>query len=75
MSYHRFYGPQDTAGIALHRTIVQAMTSFVQILGVQRASVLPCAAAYAHSLEEFDQKVDKLCTETVKRLIEKYNSL
>ena len=75
MSYSRFYGPHDSVSIGLHRTIVQAMTSMVRILGIKRASTLPCATAYPHSLGEFDQKIDVLCSVTVNRLRARYSEL
>ncbi|BAS26354.1 hypothetical protein LIP_0497 [Limnochorda pilosa] len=72
--YVRFFRPQDSYETGLHRTIVQSLSSVVMILGVERATVQHCASAYANSYEEFDQKQDRLCAETLERLIEKYAS-
>ena len=73
MSLNRFYNPKkDRLDTGIHRAVVQAMSSFVQIIGVPRASTLPCATAYPHSLEEFDQKTDRLCEETRARIVDAY---
>ena len=75
LSTARFYiRGLDTVDEGLRRTVVQAMTSFVQVLGVERASSIPCATAYPHSLEEFDQKTDILCRETLERLVGFYET-
>lgn len=75
MSTHRFFRPErDTLSEGVHRTVVQAMTSYIQILGLTRASSIPCATAYPHSLAEFDQKEDTLCAETVEQVVQYYES-
>jgi len=76
MSIHRLYRPEeDSVSIGLHRAVVQAMTSFIQILGIPRATSLPCATAYPHSLDEFDAKKDLLCRETLVGLKLLYESM
>lgn len=73
ISIYSFYQLErgHTLSEGLHRTVVQAMTSYVQILGLPRATG-HCATAYANSLEEFDRKPDVLCQETIERLITYY---
>ncbi|MFW6213878.1 MAG: hypothetical protein ACOC8L_13335 [Spirochaetota bacterium] len=75
MSTNRLFDPEhDSVEQGVHRSVVQAMTSYVQMLGLTRATRMPCATAYPNSLAEFDEKEDRLCEETRVQLAEFYRS-
>ena len=66
---------RDTIDTGIHRGVVQAMSSYVQLLGLTRSSTMPCATAYPHSLAEFDLKSDRLCEETRVQIASAYGKL
>jgi len=66
MSYHRFTAefnnePPDRERL-LNRTIRQAMSSSLTILGIPRCTTPTCARAYPHNLSEHDRKGTELCS-------------
>tara|TARA_B100000614_G_scaffold101048_1_gene90801 strand:- start:2264 stop:3355 length:1092 start_codon:yes stop_codon:yes gene_type:complete len=76
MSTARLYNEsRDTIDTGIHRGVVQAMSSYVQLLGLTRSSTMPCATAYPHSLAEFDLKSDRLCEETRVQIASAYGKL
>jgi predicted Zn-dependent protease len=66
MSYHRFTnefnGEPPNPDAVKKRTVKQAISSSLNILGIPRCSTPTCARAYPHSLSEHDRKGIEICT-------------
>jgi len=77
ISYHRFAAifnkENQNRPRLIKRSLKQAVTSSFFILGIPRCSDPMCIRAYPHSLEELDEKGDKICSSCLSRLKEYQN--
>lgn len=75
MSLKRFMNISDGNAAMINRTVMQALSSVGHIVGIPRCSILTCARAYAHSLEEQDKKSVHLCFECINNINKCYDAL
>ena len=73
MSLDLFVNTTDDKAVAIKRTVMQAFSSAGHVIGIKRCSSPLCARAYPNSLEEQDQKEDKLCQTCINNINSVYS--